>query len=81
MRRHIKSARIFGCLISLASSGFVKTLTKVYLADTARNPSQSFVRDREFLVPQLGNLESSLVRFGLGCLDSLYHGRHMDSLG
>ena len=30
-----ESARIFGCLISLAGSGFVKTLTKVYLADTS----------------------------------------------
>ena len=28
------SARIFGCLISLAVSGFVKTPTKVYLTNT-----------------------------------------------
>ncbi len=67
------SARIFGCLISLAGSGFVKETLQSYLVPTPLNPSV-FVRDRNLLVPQLSSL-SSLVRFGLGCLDSLYHGR------
>ena len=73
MRRHISLLGFLGVLSFWQVAGLLKLLPK-FILPTPLEILQSFVRDRLISLTMLGNFESSFARFGLGCLDSLYHG-------